>query len=46
MPFKNASMEIVGKPQEDEWHQVITPFWQNGVETDNLNIELCDRQIA
>lgn len=46
IPFKKSSMETVGKPQEDEWHQVTTTFWQNGVQTDTLNIELCGRQIA
>lgn len=44
--LKKASMETVGKPQEDEWHQVTTTFWQNGVQTDTLNIELCASQIA
>lgn len=46
IPFKKASMETVGKPQEDEWHHVITTFWQNGVQTDTLNIELCASQIV
>lgn len=44
--LKKASMETVGKPQEDERHQVTTTFWQNGVQTDTLNIELCASQIA